>query len=84
MSAGATHRGALTRRREAVVRPAGALRDRPLDERVPRERGADALALRVRADEARRFDPARAEVDPLLVDTCFCVRAAAIGMRSVV
>jgi hypothetical protein len=53
-----------------------------------RERGVTALDVDVRVeargDDARRPDPVFFEVDPLLVETRFCVRGAAMSMRSVV
>lgn len=81
------HRGSRARPRDVV---------RCFPERVPvarvvdaalRERGVAALGAEVRvearADDARRLDPVFFEVDPLLVETRFCVRDAAMSMRSV-
>lgn len=79
-----TQRGALVRRRDDVALPAATLRDLGVDFCVLRDLGVDALALRARVDDAPRPDPVRAEVDPLPVVTRFCVRAAAMVMRSVV
>lgn len=69
---------------------------RALPERVPaardvaaalRERGVAVLdagvRVEARADDAPRLDPVCFEVDPLLVETRFCVRDAAMSMRSV-
>lgn len=56
---------------------------RPLREEegaaLPRDREPVADAVRARVDDARPLDPVRPEVEPLLVETRFCVRAAAIG-----
>jgi hypothetical protein len=41
-------------------------------------------AFEVRADTVRRPDPLREVVALLLVETRFCVRAGAMGTRSVV
>lgn len=94
MSAGATQRGALTLVRARAPPRADAFREREDDDPALRERGVLAAALRerdtvvpverARVDDAPRPDPDRLEVDPLLVVTRFCVRAAAMGMRSVV
>jgi hypothetical protein len=42
------------------------------------------VRVEARGDDARRPDPVFFEVDPLLVETRFCVRGAAMSMRSVV
>ena len=66
----------------------------PVDRDAPRAEAPDGAAARafapdavfgrVREDDAREAEPRVREADPVFADAFFCVRAAAIGVCSVV